>query len=42
LALVRDEVHARLATDVPGIELKPDRASQIAWLLDELDPALRQ
>ncbi|HEY8198408.1 MAG TPA: hypothetical protein VIF44_01450, partial [Candidatus Limnocylindrales bacterium] len=27
LALVRDEVHARLATDVPGIELKPDRAS---------------
>ena len=38
LALVRDDVHARLAVDAPGIEPDPDRARQIAWLLDELDP----
>lgn len=39
LALVRDDVHARLAVDVPGIEPDLERARQIAWFLDELDPS---
>jgi hypothetical protein len=38
LALVRADVHARLAVDAPGIEPDPERAGQIAWFLDELDP----
>ncbi len=38
LTLVRDDVHARLAIDASGIEPDPERARQIAWFLDELDP----
>jgi hypothetical protein len=38
LALVGDDVHARLATDVPSIDPDPARARRIAMLLDELDP----
>jgi hypothetical protein len=36
LALVRDDVHARLAPEVPTID--PDRTRRITALLDELDP----
>jgi hypothetical protein len=39
LALVRDDVHARLNTDVPGLDPDPERSSQIAWHLDDLDPS---
>ena len=39
LALVLDDVHARLDIDVPGVDPDPERASQIAWLLDDLDPS---
>jgi hypothetical protein len=38
LALVRDDVHARLDVDLPVVDPDPERARQIAWLLDELDP----
>jgi hypothetical protein len=38
LTLVRDDVHARLASDVPGIEPDPARTRRIGELLDELDP----
>ncbi|HVQ21680.1 MAG TPA: hypothetical protein VMT36_00260 [Candidatus Saccharimonadia bacterium] len=39
MALVRDDVHARLDIDALGSEPDPERAGQIAWFLDELDPA---
>ena len=39
LALVRDDVHARLAVEVPGIEPDSDRSSRISQLLDDLDPS---
>jgi hypothetical protein len=35
LALVRDDVHARLDIDIPGVDPDPE-PSQIAWLLDDL------
>ena len=38
LALVRDDVHARLAMEVAGLDPDSARASRIAALLDELDP----
>ena len=38
LTLVRDDVHARLAAEVPTIDPDPARARRIAALLDELDP----
>ncbi|MET1232763.1 MAG: hypothetical protein ABWY52_07935 [Candidatus Limnocylindrales bacterium] len=38
LALVRDDVHARLAAAVPAIDPDPARAQRIAALLDAVDP----
>ncbi len=38
LDLVRDDVHARLASEAPTIDPDPTRAQRIATLLDELDP----
>jgi hypothetical protein len=38
LALVRQDVHERLAAEVPRIDPDPSRARRIAALLDELDP----
>lgn len=38
LDLVRADVHARLAAEVPAIDPDPARARRIATLVDELDP----
>ncbi len=40
LALVREDVHGRLAAEAPGIDPDPARAERIAALVDELDPPL--
>lgn len=40
LALVREDVHARLAAEVPTIDPDPARARRIETLLDQLDPRL--